>query len=231
VKIAIVAGFYDRVKIALDERYPEEIYRDRLIWISAGSGALAIFKERFYDVVKMAEGLLVCLGRAGSQRYLEDAMRGIVRVAQAQYATPIHFEAFGNLYDPGPVVELVKSFGLEAEGLICTGRIRSKIIEGKILCVSIQGKTSILASLQRAGFSDEAIRECFDEEIRKGGRNSNLMQELKSRAASYSCLLYAWAGLRTSDQDVKNAYRFGCHEACSASQVVELFKSWITDSK
>ena len=129
------------------------------------------------------------------------------------------------------MLESVKAFGLEAESLICSDRIRAKVADGKILCVSHQDKTSILSSLQRAGFSAAAITECFEEDIRKGGRNSNLMQELKSRAASYSCLLYAWGGLRTSDQDVKDAYKYGCHEACSAAQVAELFKKWITDAQ
>jgi len=184
VKIAFVVGFFDRVKTALNECYPEEAYRDRLIWISAGRSAVAVFKERFYDVVRTADGLLVCLGRPGSQRHIEDAMRGIISVAEAQYETPIHFEAFGNLYDFGPVLECVKAFGLQGESVICSDRIRSKVAEGKILCVSLQGKTPILTSLQRAGFSEQAITECFEEEIRKSGRNSNLMQELKSRATS-----------------------------------------------
>jgi hypothetical protein len=226
VKIAFVVGFFDPVKKALDARFPNN---DRLIWVGPGKNALIAFKERFYDVVQTADCLLVCLGRAGSQRYLEDAVAGIIAVAQEQYPAMIQVRAFGNLYDSAPIVELVESFGLETESQIGILDVRSKVADGKILCVSLEGKTSIFSALQRAGFSTDAIRECFSEEQYKGGRNSNLMQDLKSRAQSHSCLLYAWGGLRTSTPDVKDAYIFGCHEAPTASLVVDLFKRSLTE--
>ncbi len=224
MKIAFVMGFFDPVRKALNDRYPEAAYRNRLIFLESGKGGLIVFKERFYDVAQTADGLLVCLGRSESQRHLEDAMTGIVRVAEREYPTPILFKAFGNLYDPAPVLEFVESFGLETDPQIGVDDVRSRVPDGKILCVSLEGKTSILAALERAGFSSEAIHECFVEELRKGGRNSNLMQHLRQRAQTYPCLLYAWGGLRTSTPDIKAEYRHGCHEAVSASQVVELFK-------
>ena len=221
MKIAFVVGFFDPVKKALDARFPNN---DRLIWIDPGKNALIVFKQHFYDLVKTAEGLLVCLGRAGSQRHLQEAVTGIIGVAQGQYTTTIQFRAFGNLYDSAPVVELVESFGIETESPMGIVQLRSAVADGKILCVSLEGKTSILSALERAGFSTDVIRECFAEEQYKGGRNSNLMQDLKSRAQSHTCLLYAWSGLRTSTPEVKDAYKYGCHEAPTASQVVELFK-------
>ena len=229
MKIAFVVGFYDPVKKALNARYPETSYQDRLIWIESGKRTLVDFKERFYDVVQTAEGLLVCLGRAGPQRHLEDNMRGIIGVAEGQYATPIRFETFGNLYDSVPIVALVESFGLEREATIGVDHVRSKVTEGKILCVSLEGKTTVFAALQRIGVSTEALNEFFVEEIVKGGRNSNLMQHLKQRAQHHSCLLYAWGGLRTSTPEVKAAYRFDCREAQSASQVAEMFRKWMTE--
>ncbi len=66
VKIAIVVGFYDPVKKALNARYPETSYQDRLIWIESGKRTLVDFKERFYDVVQTAEGLLSVLGPSRS---------------------------------------------------------------------------------------------------------------------------------------------------------------------
>jgi hypothetical protein len=231
VKIAFVVGFYDPVKTALNARYPETSYGDRLIWIASGKRSLIAFKQRFYDVVQTAESLLVCLGRANTQRYLEDDTRGVIGVANAQYATPVELRAFGNLYDPLPIVALVESFGIETEATMGVDRVRSKVHEGKILCVSLEGKTSVLVALQRAGVSTQALNECFVEEIIEGGRNSNLMQHLKQRGHYHSCLLYAWGGLRTSTPEVKAAYKFDCHEAQSASQVAEMFKKWIIEGK
>jgi hypothetical protein len=227
VKIAFAMGFFDPVRKALNDRFPGN---DRLIWVDPGKRTLIVFKERFYDVMKTADGVLVCLGRSASQQHLEDAVTGIIGVAQAQCKTPIQFRAFGNLYDSSPVVELVESFGLETEASIGIIQVRSKVADGKILCISLEGKTSIFSALQRAGFSADVIRECFAEEQYKSGRNSNLMQDLKSKAQSHSCLLYAWGGLRTSTPDVKGAYKYGCHEASTASQVVELFKKLFSES-
>ena len=231
MNIALVVGFFDPVKKSLNEAYPESVYRDRLIWVPPGKSVIASFKGRFYDVMKTAEGLLVCLGRSESQLYLEQAVRGIVESAQAQNTrTPVSFQVFGNLYDATPVIDAVKAFGIETEPAISSDRIRGRVPDGKILCMSLYGKTTILTALQRAGFSIEAIHECFEEEIRVGARNSNLMQDLQMRAATHSHLLYAWEGLRTSTPAVKKGFRHGCHEARSASQVVDLFKKWIVET-
>lgn len=229
MKIAFVVGFYDPVKIALNECYPENTYRDRLIWIPKGPGSLAVFKGRFYDVVRTAEGLLICLGRAKSESYLEEAMRGIIRIAQEQYATPINCKVFGNLYEAAPVIELVKCFAIETQPQIAVEAVRKKISRGKIICISLAGKTSILAALERAGFSTAAITECFEEEVVEGARNSNLNSHLKSKAGSYSYLIYAWEGARTISPEAKDAFAVGCAEGRSAAQVVALFKKWITE--
>lgn len=229
MKIAFVVGFFEPVRQALRARYPDDAYRNRLIWIESHKRAITVFRERFYDVVKTASGLLVCLGRSGSERHLEDAIQGIVSVGASQFSTPIQFEVFGNQFEAAPLVELVETFGLDAETEIGVGQVRAKVGNRKILCVSLQGKTPICAALRRAGVSGEAISTCFHEEVQKSGKNSNLMQNLKSRSASYCCLLYAWDGLRTSDEDVKDSYAFRPIEARTAAEVAELFKKWFSE--
>ena len=139
MKIAFVVGFFDPVKKALDARFPNN---DRLIWIEPGKKALIVFKQRFYDVVKTAHDLLVCLGRRGSEKHLEDAATGIIAVAREQFTAAIQFRAFGNLYDPAPVVALVDSFGIEIQPQIVVHDVRKKVSYGKIICVSLAGKTS-----------------------------------------------------------------------------------------
>jgi hypothetical protein len=230
VKIAFVVGFMDPVRTALNDCFPEHIYQDRLIWIPQGNNSLEAFKGRLYNIVKTAEGVLVCLGRPGPKRFLEDAARGIIRVAQQQNSIPVQFQAFGNIFDATPVIDLVKSFGIDAEPQIEVADIRKKVTNGKILCVSLAGKTSVLVALQRAKFSHAAIAECFEEEIVEGGKNSNLNSHLKSRAGSFPVLIYAWEGARTSTSEVKTAFAITCVEAQSAAQVVELFKKWVMDA-
>lgn len=179
MNIAFVMGFFDRVKIALDECYPDQAYRDRLIWIPHGQRMLAAFKGRFYELVKSADGVLICLGRSKRDIHLEHAVAGMVSVAQEQSPCKIRVQVFGNLYDPRCVLELVKSFGIETQPQINSDVVRLRVPDGKILCMSLDGKTSIFTSLVRAGFSPATISECFHEEIRIGGRNSNLMEELR----------------------------------------------------
>ncbi len=229
MKIAFVVGFMDPVRTALNDCYPEDTHGDRLIWIPNRKNSLEIFRGRLYNVVKTADDLLVCLGRPHSQRYLEEATRGIIRVAQQQHTFSIQFEVSGNIYDAAPVVELVKSFGIDKQPQIAVEDIRRKVSNGKILCVSLAGKTPILAALKRADFSPAAIVECFEEEIVGGGKNSNLNSHLISRAGSYPLLIYAWEGARTSTAEVKDAFAIACVEAQSAAQVVELFRKWLLD--
>lgn len=228
MKIALVVGFMDPVRRALDNCYPQDTFEDRLIFIPNQKNSLEAFRGHLYDALKTADDLLVVLGRPGSQRYLEKAALGIIQGAQEQHAFSFQFEVLGNIYDAAPVVQLVKNFGIDTQPQITSEDIRRKVTHGKIFCASLAGKTSILAALKRAAFCPAAIAECFEEEVIGASRNSNLNSHLKSQAGSHSYLIYAWEGARTITPEAKTAFAAGCVEAQSAAQAVELFRKWIT---
>jgi hypothetical protein len=230
MKIAFILGFFDPVRKALKECYPEDTYSDRILWISSGNGTVTAFKGRYYDVVSTADSILVCVGASSKQKALLLGVDGIVSSGAAAYPqTPVKVEKFGNLFDGAPVLACVKQFGVEAQPPISVAQIRRRIPAGKILCVSPAGKTTIKVALERIGFSVDALNECFEEKLCQTARNSNLMQELESRAKTYPCLLYAWEGLRTSDPEIQKKYTHGWLEARSAAQVAALFHKWIVE--
>ena len=103
----------------------------------------------------------------------------------------------------------------------------AKIPSGRVLCVSLEGKTSIIEALERAGFASDAVSQCFEEERVEGGRNSGLLQHLSSRSLQYRYLLYAFDGLRTLSPAIKHKF-VKCWEAPNAAKVVAQFKKWIT---
>lgn len=227
MKIALVVGFMDPVRTALNDCYPQDTFEDRLIFIPNRNNSLETFRAQLYDALKTADDLLVVLGRPRPQRYLEGAVLGIIQGAQGQHSFSFQFEALGNIYDAAPVVQLVKNFGIDTQPQITTEDIRRKVPHGKIFCASLAGKTSILAALKRADFSAAAIAECFEEEVIGASRNSNLNSHLKTQAGSHPYLIYAWEGARTITPEAKTAFAAGCVEAQSAAQAVELFRKWI----
>lgn len=229
MKIAFIVGFYDPVRVALERLYPTDRYAERLIWIPCGNNSIVAFKGRFYEVAKTADGILVCLGRPHSKCYLDDHVAGIIAVSQEERNIAVSFQVFGNIFDATPVVEAVKAFGLQEPTGIGPQKVRKRVATGKILCVSLAGKTPVFSALRRAGFTEEAISECFVEEIIDGARFSDANEYFASKADSYTHFMYAWLGLRTTSPETKKAFKCGCEEAPTAADVVALFKKWILE--
>ena len=123
------------------------------------------------------------------------------------------------------VSDAIDAFGSKCPDVISLERVRSRIGGGSVLCVSMDGRTNVIDALARVGFGDDALK-CFTEEKIPGSRNSNLMDYLRSRAAGFGYLLYAWDGLRTSTPEVKAKFQ-RCYEAATAAKVAEMFKRWV----
>lgn len=235
MKIAIVAGFFDPVKKALDHHYSEQLQNGSLIWIrQAGQNREANLKEfagRFNDRMKRdaPESVLVLLAVLKTcESWLENAVQGIIRRGIGGGTTKYEVVIWKNAGDRDWVLEQVKRFELPVTVEVETPTIRAKVPQGKILCISMSGKTSVLDSLRRAGFSADAIHECFEEERIKGSKNSGLMELLAARSNHHTHLIYAWDGLRTLKPEVKGKFA-KCYEASSAAKVTELLKRWILE--
>jgi len=234
LKIAFVVGFFDPVKTALLRSCPEHLENRSVIWIrQIGVGREANLKElsgAYFDRVRPGvESVLVLLAVVRGREFVIDAVRGIIaRGKESSAQTECELLVFKNAGDRNGVLDRIIAFGLQSPTALSCGAIRAKISDGRILCVSMKGRTSILDSLSRAGFTGEAIQTFFDEERIEGARNSSLMEYLDSRSRNYKYLLYAWDGLRTLKSEVKRGFE-KCYEAPSASKVVDLFRRWIVE--
>ena len=232
MKIAFVAGFFDPVKKALEDKpYSDHQANGSLVWIRQKAMNREVnlheFSAQFFDRVKQADSILILLAMLKGKEWVEPSVQGIV--ARAKETNPeLSYEllTFRNAGDRKGVLQALDSFGLPPSTLIGCGKVRSKVPEGKVLCVSLEGKTSIIDALGRAGFTAEAVQAHFYEERIDGARNSGLMEQLASRPAQYKHLLYAWEGLRTLKPEVGRKFTT-CYEAPNAAKLVQIFKKWI----
>ncbi len=233
MKIAFVVGFYDPVKETLDNSYSEHQARGSLGWIRQREphkeADLTEVSSRFFDAIQRAESIRIILFVPRGREWVIDRVNGIIASGKQRKAgLECDLVTFDNAGDRDGVLASIAAFGLPALTEVDRAMIRAKIPAGKVLCVSLAGKTSITDALQRAGFTTDAIAECVEEERIVGGRNSNLLQTLSSRSAQNPHLLYAYEGLRTLSPGTKKKFA-KCWERSNAAQVVDQFKKWILE--
>jgi hypothetical protein len=234
MRIAFVAGFYDPVKEALDIPYSEHQANGSLVWIRQRElhkeADLTDVSSRFFDIAERSDSVRVILHVPRGRAWVVDSVQGILEKGKAMNST-LEFEIipFENDGDCDGVLQCVADFGLAAPVGIESAVIRKKIPTGQVLCMSLEGQTSIVDSLQRAGFTQEAVTRCFQEDRIEGGRNSGLLQSLASKSLQYRYLVYAFDGLRTLSPAIKHKFA-KCWEAPNAAKVVAQFKKWILEA-
>jgi hypothetical protein len=240
MKIAFVAGFFNPVKEALDEVYSGHLKNGAVVWIPQEevntlppprAVNLREFASQFLDRIQNAESVLILLAIPTGQEWVESSIWQIVERGVNNNPDLSFFDVlpFRDASDRAGVLGAIKTFVLPIIATIGPEKIRARVAQGKILCVSCDTKTRIFESLRRAGFADEAIESCFEEEIVKSGKNSNLMDLFTERSKQYQHILYAWdGGLRYFHPKVKKKFSKP-FEARTAAKVVERFKEWITE--
>ena len=123
-------------------------------------------------------------------------------------------------------MKLLADFKLVPLSALSCAKIRTKTPNGKILCVSLDGSTSVLEAIRRVGFPEATINMFFEEERIEGARNSNLMDYLSGRSKQFGYLLYSFTGLRTLTPVVKGKFE-RCYEAPTAAKLAELARRWL----
>jgi len=153
------------------------------------------------------------------------SIEGILKNSTVEF----DIKPFYNDGDCEGVLKCLAEFGLATPDPLDCGGVRKKIPCGKILCISLDTKTSVIDGLTRAGFAPETIAECFEEERIEGGQNSGLLQHLSSRSLQYRYLIYAFDGLRHLSPAVKHKFVKYWNQA-NAAKVVAQFKKWIMEA-
>ena len=232
MKTVLVAGFFDPVKKALELSHREHLAGGSIVWVrqvgenrEVNLGELS--QQCFAQISRGAKSILVILAVLKGREWVESKVEGLIASARASNpdveCEVVHFH---NAVDREGVLAAIGKFGVTAPAEFSSEGIRARAPNGKIFCVSMEGRTSILDSLKRVGFPDSVIHECFEEEQIPRAKNSNLMEYLISRAKQYRYLLYAWAGLRTIKPEVKGKFE-KCYEAETGAKVAELVRRWI----
>jgi hypothetical protein len=180
-------------------------------------------------VAKNTDRVCIIVHVPRGREWVAASIQGIVERGKESNANlQCEVVPLGNDADCDGVLKCVAGFDLPAPDPLNSAEIRKKIPAGKILCMSLEGKTSVNDALERAGFSPQTIAECFEVQPREGGHNSNLLQHLASRSLQYRYLVYAFEGLRTLSPAIKHKFT-KCWEAPNAAKAVALFKKWITE--
>jgi len=227
----------------IEDMYPRGYASKSIIWIDQISpnrrggwepreANIRQFSAKFYDRLALgSDPMLVLLVVLERHAWVVESVEAII--SDGKLRNPYldcHLLFFKDAGDRIGVRSAIDDFGLQeneaSEAL--PHELVSRKLQGKVLCVSMDGKTSIVDSLRRAGFPDSVLSELFVEQRIPAGKNSNLMAQIGSQSGNHFCLLYAWEGLRTTTPDVKRGFQ-KCYEARSATKVVSLFKDWIVE--
>ncbi len=117
------------------------------------------------------------------------------------------------------------------DGEVSLELLRAKIGQGKVLCVYLDGRTSLKDAMRRAGFPEVALNECFEEIAVDPGRNSNLMESLGDKPERYTHMIYAWDGLRHTTSEVEARFGGNLYKARTAFRAALCFKTQILRSQ
>jgi hypothetical protein len=236
LKVAIVAGFFEPVRRALEGRFAKQMEVSSLVWIPqvgvGGQPDLGMIGAHLSRQLKNgAQHVMVLVAILAGKGWVEDSVRAIISEAQSHYPQaeiqPV-FETKVSGSNQESILARIVEFGIPEPSEITAEVIRSRLVGRKVLCVVMDGNTGFPESLRRAGFPDECIcDEFFEHMVVPNGRNSNLMAVLHGKADQYQHLLYAFTGLRTLSASIKKRYAVFAYEAPTTRDVVNVFRRWL----
>jgi hypothetical protein len=231
LRVAFVVGFYDPVRNHLTEHYQEYLSNQSIIWIRQiapnREGNLTELSTRLFDrIANGAASILIILAVPRGRHWVINSVNQILERGKSEHpSVSFQIETLENLGGAKRIAELIEEFGAASPQRISLQQVRERIGRDSVLCMSMDGRTSIIDALRRVGFDDDAI-DFFVEEKIAGARNSNLMDHIDGRSEVHSYLLYAWDGLRTLKPEIKKKFKKS-YEGANAAQVASLFRKWI----
>jgi hypothetical protein len=231
MKVVFVVGFSQSVNQIIDRSFLKHREYGSIIWVAERQGVasdLAKLKEVFTSTLssrKPEEALvLFAIPLVNDRAWAEPRLQELIAKARTQYSTcSMTLEIERDFGDFNHVEARLRAVQFPDIVPISIDLLRNRLGGNKVICISAEGRTSILEALRRAGFPQDCIEQFFDEEIIATGRNSTLMEHLQGYAKGYCHMLYAWESLRTSSGGLVRAFkRKGIFiEANSAAKVVE----------
>jgi hypothetical protein len=234
LKVALIVGFYEPVRKALERRFSEQMRLSALIWVRQVAlnreADLPMFASQLArQLANGAKQVLVMVALPREQGWVEGSVRNIILEATSIHPdVDIQLSFEEKAADVDTVLQKVGDFDLPEPSVISAELLRSKLSTKTVLCVVMDGHTGFSESFVRAGFPPECIcQEFFVDMVVPRGKNSNLMKVLYNKATQHQHILYAWTGLRTMPAKVKKRYSQMAFEGPTAKDVVNLFTRWL----
>jgi len=236
LKVALVAGFFEPVRQALQKGFAKQLEVSSLVWIrQIGVGRepnLGILASELHrQIANGAKQVLVLVALLRGKEWVEHSVRAIIADAQAQCSSDVDVEVSfeQSATSANLVLEKITAFDLPEPSEVSADLLRRRLAGHKVLCVVLDGCTGFRESMCRAGFPQETFDEFFVEMVVPGGKNSNLMDILHHKADTYRNILYAWTGLRHMPSKVKRRYTGAMFIGPTAKDVVNLFMRWLLE--
>lgn len=236
MKVAIVAGFFEPIRRALEGRFTKQMDVSSLVWISQVSDGREPDLRKFgaslgSQLKNGAKHVLVLVAILAGKGWVKECVHAIISDAQSHYhdaKIDVVFETKVSRSNQESILAKIAEFDIPEPCEITAEVMRSRLAGQKVLCVVMDGQTGFDESLRRAGFPEGCIcDEFFEHMVVPNGRNSNLLAVLHGKAEQYRHLLYAFTGLRTLSPLIKKRYSVFAYEAPTTRDVVNVFKRWL----
>jgi hypothetical protein len=236
LKVAIVVGFFDPVWAELQREYAAHVAEKTLILVKPALPSpiprIPDVASRVADASGRAKSLLVVAASLDNYEWVPMRIEEmVVTIGRRTAGLEVRTEIRKSATDPKEILQLIADFALEPPLPISVELLRTALRDTKVLCVSMEGRTTLRDALMRAGFPEEAWDLYFVERIIPGARNSNLLNSIGLESHQCTHLLYAWDGLRTLSSAVKKKFKGKQYECPTAAQVAEAFKRWVLKFK
>ena len=230
MKVVFVAGFFTPVLERLKKEFADQIKSGNVVWIrqSGPDGGVNVkeFRERFHERLAVgAQEILVLLAVLKGKEHAVEAINGVIAAGVRKWpGATVNVEKFSNAGGRDEIATRIAAFDF-SEPHVSLRQLRSKIA-GRILCVRETNHTPFQRAFERAGFSQEIVWEDFFDEVDIAyGEVNNLVQWLKKKSKGYSCILYAWHGLKYMGG---NELDCTLHQAGDCRRALDRFKQWVT---
>ena len=232
MRVAIVVGFFDRVWTELEREYSAQIAEKTLILVKQAQPRpipnISEIASRLSEASSRAQSILIITASLARYPWVPEKVQEMACAEENRIAgLTIRTEVQRHANDWQSIIKILNDFGLAPPSSVPVEVVRRALGKTRVLCVSMEGRTTIRAALQRAGFPESALDEFCIERVIPAGKNPNLLSSISAESSTCAHLLYAWHGLRTLSPTVKKRFKGKQYESATAAQVAEAFKRWV----
>jgi hypothetical protein len=169
LKVAIVAGFFEPVRRALEGRFAKQMEVSSLVWIpQVGDGREPDLGKLSASLSRQlrngAKQVLVLIAILAGKDWVKESVVAIVSEAQSHYQDAdirVVFETKVSHSNQDSIIVNIAEFNIPEPSEITAEIMRSRLTGRKVLCVVMEGRTGFHESLSRAAFPMNVFAKSF----------------------------------------------------------------------